>query len=98
MQDEPYIAENHLLAYFETNDLCNLYQINNKCHAYLRPDHEYCPQYASVFAQYKPNVFDESRDWMQEIQETQEKTESFFKIMQKATDLMKKSKLSENKE
>ena len=81
VKNEPYIAENYLLAYLDIKDLCQLYQINKACHAYLSPSDEYCPQFANVFEKYTGEVFDESLDWKEQIKFVQESTESFPQVM-----------------
>ena len=66
-QNEPFIAENYLLAYLDIRDLCQLHQVNKACHTYLSPSDEYCPQFANVFEKYTGEVFDESIDWKEQI-------------------------------
>ena len=67
VQNEPYIAENCLLAYLDIKDLGRLHQVNTTLHAYLSPSDPYCPQFAKVFAQYTGEVFDPSLDWKSQI-------------------------------
>ena len=81
VQNEPYIAENCLLAYFDIKDLSRLHQVNKICNAYLSPGDEYCPQFANVFEKYTGEVFDESLDWKEQIKFVQESTESFSQVM-----------------